>query len=217
MPDRRPSAHACEDDAREALHAARLAAVTVGAPSPGVPSAGAPSPGAACVSLRWPRSGAAGFLVTGGIMQPAGSHAVDWVPLQDGADTPRAADEWRLHRDLYRERADVEAIVRCRPMFATTLACSRDSAQEGLPGFHPDVPIVAGGPLACADCGLPGSALRTEPLLAALQGRWACLLAGWGLLACGASLPAATARAVEVEALAAIWWHVRQLEVRGPR
>jgi hypothetical protein len=34
------------------------------------------------------------------------------------------------------------------------------------------------------------------------------------LLACGASLPAATARAAEVEALARLWWHVLQIEPR---
>ena len=40
----------------------------------------------------------------------------------------------------------------------------------------------------------------------------ACLLDGWGLRACGASLAAATSRAAEIEALARIWWHVLQLE-----
>jgi ribulose-5-phosphate 4-epimerase/fuculose-1-phosphate aldolase len=58
---------------------------------------------------------------------------------------------------------------------------------------------------------MPGILLRPDPLLAAIRERQACLLSGWGLLTCGSSLPAATQRAAEIEALAQIWWQLLQL------
>ena len=221
MPDRRPPNYACEENAREALLAARARTDALGADSTG------PS----CLSLRWRRSGGAGFLLIPpvGVAGAGCDPVIHWIPLQDGAQPSGAPDEWRLHRDLYRLRDDVDAIVRCRPAFATTLACSTRLPPKGVPAFHPDLPLAAGAALVRVDCGLPGtmagsksgsmsgstsdSTLRSEPLLAALEGsNSACLLAGWGLLACGASLPVATARAAEVEALARIWWHLLQLD-----
>ena len=210
MPDRRPALHACEDEARESLLKAREALVDVAGPV-----------GAGCLSLRWNRSGGAGMLITGGIPRVAAAApevpAIHWLSLAERrgslpAPQAPATDEWRLHRHLYLRRSDVEAIVRCRPAYATTLACGRAAARDGIPAFHPDVTATAGGPLACVECGLPGTDLRPEPLLAALHDRWACLLAGWGLLTCGASLAAAASRAVEVEALSRIWWHLLQME-----
>jgi hypothetical protein len=205
MPDRRPAAYACEDDARSALLAVRAA----------VAGDDAAASGAACLSMRWHRSGGPGLLVAAGAARVAGDDGVDWISLQDGLPGSAAtAGEARLHRELYVRRTDVEAIVRCRPTFATALACSKTGSIEGIPAFHPDVALAAGGAVAAADCGLPGTALQPGPVLAALRGHWACLLAGWGLLACGASLPAAAARAAEVEALARLWWHVLQVEPR---
>ena len=210
MPERRPPSHACEDEAREALQKARQAVDAAGVPR-----------AAACLSMRWQRSGGAGFLITAapeqGFLSGGREPTIHWLPMEErrGASPvaePPPADEWRLHRDLYRRRADVEAIIRCRPTYATAIACSRAASPEGIPVFHPDVATVAGGALVRADCGLPGSTLRSEPLLAALANGTACLLDGWGLLACGASLAAATSRAAEIEALARIWWHVLQLE-----
>ena len=210
MPDRRLPSHACEDEAREALLKARETLAVAGGAA-----------GSACLSLRWHRSGGAGMLITAATaqVQAAVSEAppILWLALEErrvplpAAEAP-PTDEWRLHRDLYQRRSDVEAIVRCRPTYATAIACCRPTAPDGIPVFHPDMAGIAGGALACVDCGLPGTSLRFEPLLPALHDRSACLLAGWGLLACGASLAAATSRAVEVEALARIWWHVLQIE-----
>ena len=210
MPERRATSHGCEDEAREALLKAREALAQAGGPA-----------GAGCLSLRWHRSGGAGMLIIAASspMAAAAPEALPilWLPLEErrgplpAAEAP-PTDEWRLHRDLYQRRTDVEAIVRCRPTYATAIACCSTTAGAGIPAFHPDVAAIAGGALACVDCGLPGTSLRCEPLLPALHDRWACLLAGWGLLACGASLAAATSRAVEVEALARIWWHLSQME-----
>jgi len=47
MPERRPPSPACEDEAREVLQKTRAA----------IAAAGVSSAAAACLSMRWPRSG----------------------------------------------------------------------------------------------------------------------------------------------------------------
>ena len=206
MPDRRQGAYACEDDAREALAAT---ARSLGA-----------APSAACVSLRWHRSGAAGFLVTmpSTAVEPATPDDVAWVSLEDGwpgneagADRPtqgRKHPEWRLHRDLYRQRSDLSAIIRSRPVFSTTLACIEAIQQNGVPAFHPDVALAGGDSIRCAARAPFGSSTLSERVAVALESRAACLLADWGLLAAGHSLPAAVALSAMVEALAQIYWQI---------
>jgi L-fuculose-phosphate aldolase len=204
MPDRRPLAYACEDEAREALTAADESVNGTG--------------GAGCLSLRWRRSGGAGFLVTRRSPRASAAPLIEWLPLQDrdaGSAAAALTEEWRLHRDIYLRRGDLEAIIGSRPVFGTALACSARGRREGLPAFHPDVDLVAGGPVPCivlaALAGASASAFDPQPVLAALEGRPACLLADRGLLVCAGSLPRATALSTEIEALARIYWHVLQL------
>ena len=118
----------------------------------------------------------------------------------------RLPAEWRLHRDLYRQRADVAAIIRSRPAFCTTLACIDRVQQEGIPAFHPDVVLAAGGAVRCAAAAPPDSSASFEHIAAALVDRAACLLAARGLLTTGATLQAAAQRAAELETLAQIYW-----------
>jgi ribulose-5-phosphate 4-epimerase/fuculose-1-phosphate aldolase len=228
MPERLAAGHACEDEARAALLAACSAAAAGGGmgSDPGGAAVSVPV-ASACLSLRWRRSGGPGFLITAKGSESGAvrvrDRAIAWMPLQAGerpapaahdataGPAAPAAAEWRLHHALYLQRPDVEAIIRCRPTCATTLACSPIAA-DGIPAFHPDVQAAAGGAIPRVECGLPGSTLRPERLIEAVRERHVWLLAGWGLLACGASLPAAALRAAEVEALARIWWHLLQLE-----
>jgi L-fuculose-phosphate aldolase len=203
VPHRVPS-YACEDDARDALAAAAAALDAV-------------SPSAA-LSLRWRRSGAAGFLVTcpPGREAPAGQRTVVWTMLEERAsDQPNPgtpAAEWRLHRDLYRQLHDVGAIVRSRPVFSTTLACTAAIRCQGIPAFHPDVALAGGDTIRCAAPAPFGSSDLSDHALAALEGRSACLLAACGLLVTGATLQGAAALSVQIEALAQIYCQILQLE-----
>lgn len=222
MPERRPWPYASEDDAREAMLAAA-----------GAPGA---APGSVSLSLRWRRSGAAGFLLTARSALPFGKaqvtssastarlEGIRWLTLADSPVDERRADpsmEWRLHRAVFRQRSDVFAIIRSRPVFSTALACDPSVQEAGIPAFHPDVLIAGGDSIRCAAHAPLGSPSLSGHVLAALQGRSACLLAARGLLAIGPSLQEAMDLSAEIEALAQIYCQVLQLRgaaagLRGP-
>jgi L-fuculose-phosphate aldolase len=135
---------------------------------------------------------------------------VDIVAMtQDGAALgPRLpSSEWRFHRDIYAARREVGAIVHVHSPFATSIAClGRD-----IPPFHYMIAVAGGKDIRCAAYATFGTQQLSDRALCALEGRKACLLANHGMIAIGASLTAALALAVEVEALAEQYWRALQI------
>ena len=126
----------------------------------------------------------------------------------DGAPHGRLAPstEWRIHRDIYRRRSDVGAVVHTHSTAATALSCLR----RPIPAFHYMVAKAGGGDIRCARYATYGTAALSRNALAALAGgRRACLLANHGLVALGADLGAARALAEEIEALCAQYIQAR--------
>lgn len=122
----------------------------------------------------------------------------------DGTARPRGArrtlapsTEWRIHRDIYRSRPAVGAVVHTHSTFATALSCLR----RPIPAFHYMVAKAGGDDLPCARYATYGTEALSRSALAALDGRRACLLANHGLLALGADLAAARLLAEEMETL----------------
>ena len=109
------------------------------------------------------------------------------------------SSEWRFHRDIFKSRGDVGAIVHAHSMSATALACTG----RGIPAFHYMVAVAGGADIRCAPYYTFGTQALSDAVVAALEGRKACLLANHGVIAVGADLPAALALAGEVENLAA--------------
>jgi L-fuculose-phosphate aldolase len=109
------------------------------------------------------------------------------------------SSEWRIHRDIYRGRPEVGAVVHTHSTFATAYACLR----RPLPAFHYMVAKAGGSEIRCARYATYGTEALSRHALAALAGRRACLLANHGLLAVGPDLAAARLLAEELEALAA--------------
>jgi L-fuculose-phosphate aldolase len=116
------------------------------------------------------------------------------------------SSEWRIHRDLYATRADVEAVVHVHSTFATTLACLR----KEIPAIHYLIARAGGSTIRCAEYATFGTEALSANTLTALQDRTACLLANHGMVAVGSSLSAALALAVEVEGLAEQYWRALQ-------
>jgi len=154
-----------------------------------------------------------GFLVTPTGLAYEKTTPADIVPVTlegqpSGSRLP--SSEWRFHRDIYRSRADVNAVVHTHAPFATTLACH----SRGIPAFHYMVAVAGGRDIRCAPYATFGTQALSDHVLAALDGRRACLLAHHGMIAVGGSLTQALALAVEVETLAEIYW--RALAIGEP-
>jgi L-fuculose-phosphate aldolase len=194
-----------------------------GEPAAGVPSAGDPAAGdlgrraaliAACRELvrRGLTHGSSGNI---GLrrdpkrffMSPTGmayeALEPDDIPLMDlegrWFGRRRPSSEWRFHRDIFRARPEVGAIVHVHSPQATALACTG----RGIPAFHYMVAAAGGADIRCAPYHTFGTQSLADAALAALEDRRACLLANHGLIALGGDLAAALALAGEVESLAA--------------
>ncbi|MYG53802.1 MAG: class II aldolase [Rhodospirillaceae bacterium] len=133
-------------------------------------------------------------------LDPDGRYEGDWLP----------SSEWRFHCDILRERPDLHAVVHTHAVHATALACHG----RGIPAFHYMVAAAGGPDIRCAPYATFGTAELSANALRALEGRRACLLAHHGLIACGHTLEAALALAVEVETLAATY--LKALEIGEP-
>ena len=151
-----------------------------------------------------------GFLVTPTGLAYESTQPGDVVVMTlDGtAHGPRLpSSEWRFHRDIYAARREVGAIVHAHSPFATSIACiGRD-----IPPFHYMIAIAGGKDIRCAAYATFGTQQLSDHAKRALEGRKACLLANHGMIAVGASLTAALALAVEVEALAEQYWRALQI------
>jgi L-fuculose-phosphate aldolase len=108
------------------------------------------------------------------------------------------SSEWRFHRDIMRERTDINAIVHTHPIFCTILAIM----ERGIPAIHYMIAAAGGPDIRCGPYAIFGSAELSKHAVDALDGRRACLLAHHGMIAIGSSLEKAMWLAVEVETLA---------------
>jgi L-fuculose-phosphate aldolase len=122
----------------------------------------------------------------------------------------RPSSEWRFHLDIMRARPEVGAIVHTHAPYATAIAMAR----RDIPPCHYMVTRFGGRDVRCAPYALFGTAALSAYALAALEGRSACLLANHGFIATGATLGAAMAAAVELEALAK--QYVLSVSIGGP-
>lgn len=147
----------------------------------------------------------AGFLVT-----PSGLASADIRPEQvvrstmagvcEGALPP--SSEWRIHRDIYQARPEANAIIHVHSPFAVSLACLR----RDIPPFHYMVAVAGGQDIRCAGYATFGTQALSDHVLAALEGRRACLMANHGMVAIARDLNLALALAVEVESLCEQFW-----------
>jgi L-fuculose-phosphate aldolase len=163
---------------------------------------------------RKSRSAVEGFLITPTGLPYADTRPADlaFMPLaaKDERDFigPRPpSSEWRFHRDIYAARPEAGAIVHTHGVYATTLAC----LGRAIPAFHYMVAVAGGIDIRCAPYATFGTQELSDRALAALRERKACLLAHHGLIALGPTLERALALAVEVEALARMYWQALQI------
>ena len=110
----------------------------------------------------------------------------------------RPSSEWRMHLDIYAARPEAGAVVHVHSPHAAALSCHG----RGIPAFHYMVAAAGGPDIRCADYATFGTAALSGAMMAALDGRRACLLAHHGQIAFGPTLDKALWLAGEVETLA---------------
>ena len=120
----------------------------------------------------------------------------------DGAyEGLRPSSEWRFHRDILRARDDVNVVLHCHSVYATTLACHHKT----IPAFHYMTGVAGGNTIRCARYATFGTQALSDAAIEALEGRLACLLGQHGQIALGRNLEAALWLAVEVETLSRMY------------
>jgi L-fuculose-phosphate aldolase len=122
----------------------------------------------------------------------------------------RPSSEWRFHRDIMQAREDIDAILHCHSIYATTLACQ----YRPIPAFHYMVGVAGGTTIRVAPYATFGTQALSDNALGALEGRLACLLGQHGQISLGKNLEAALWLAIEVETLARLY--VQALSLGDP-
>lgn len=121
----------------------------------------------------------------------------------------RPSSEWRFHRDILAARPDLGAVVHTHAIHATAFAiCGR-----GIPAVHYMIAAAGGPNIPCVPYVTWGTQELSDYIVGALENRLACLLSNHGMVAIGPNLKKAAWLAVEVEALAAQYWHALQIGV----
>ncbi len=117
----------------------------------------------------------------------------------------RPSSEWRMHRDVYLARPDIQAVIHTHSTFATTISC----LEEDVPPFHYMIAVTGGNAIPCASYALFGTQELSDVAVSALGKGYACLLAHHGMLVAGTSLDHALAVTTEAETLCEQYWRLR--------
>jgi len=108
------------------------------------------------------------------------------------------SSEWRFHRDILKNKLDVNAVIHTHSTYATAFSCLRIP----MPPFHYMIAAAGGADIKCANYAVFGSQELSDNVLKSLYSRRACFLANHGMIAAGSSLKKALVVAAEVESLA---------------
>lgn len=145
-----------------------------------------------------------GFLVTPTSlpydrMQPGDLVQMYFDGSFEGARRP--SSEWRFHRDILNSRQDIDCVLHCHSVYATTLAVHHKT----IPSFHYMTGVAGGTTIRCARYATFGTQALSDAAIEALDGRLACLLGQHGQISLGKTLGAALALAIEVETLSRLY------------
>jgi L-fuculose-phosphate aldolase len=144
-----------------------------------------------------------GFLITPSSLSYDAMMPEDIVEMDfDGTYAGRRpSSEWRFHRDILRARQDIDVVLHCHSIYATTLACHHRT----IPSFHYMTGVAGGTTIRCARYATFGTQALSDAALEALEGRLACLLGQHGQISLGKNLEAALWLAIEVETLSRMY------------
>lgn len=120
------------------------------------------------------------------------------APVVDAKTGLKASSEWRFHRDIFRARADVGAVVHAHAPYATVLAMLR----RPIPASHYMIAAFGGAQISCTDYAPFGTRELSDLAVEGLGDRAGVLLGSHGMIAVGPDLSRALWLAGELETLA---------------
>ena len=150
-----------------------------------------------------------GFLITPSGIDPAKMTSNTICQMNMAGEhekNVKPSTEWRIHRDIYLARPEINAVIHTHSTFATTLACM----QLDIPPFHYMIAVTGGNTIPCAPYALFGSQQLSDTVLDTLGNGYACLMAHHGMVTIGNHLDHAMSLAIEVESLCEQYWRILQ-------
>ncbi|HYZ32533.1 MAG TPA: class II aldolase/adducin family protein [Crenalkalicoccus sp.] len=136
------------------------------------------------------------------------------VPLEGDPEAwegpMKPSTEWRFHLGILKGRPAENAVLHAHATYCTALALTR----RGIPACHYMIAAFGGTDVRCAPYATFGTAELAGHVLAALEGRNACLMANHGMTVCAPNMERALWLAVELETIARQYW--LSLQVGGP-
>ena len=151
------------------------------------------------VSMRYKNS----FLITPSSisyndMTPEDIVEMDW---EGGFIGKQPSSEWRFHRDILKSRNDINVVLHCHSINATSLSCHN----RNIPAFHYIVGLAGGNNIRCAKYATFGTQELSDNALIAIKDRLACLLGHHGMICLGKTLKQALMLGCEVEAMSKMY------------
>ena len=111
------------------------------------------------------------------------------------------SSEWRFHKDILKNRDDINVVLHCHSINATSLSCHN----KDIPAFHYIVGLAGGNNIKCAKYATFGSQELADNALIAIKDRLACLLGHHGMICLGKTFNQALMLGCEVEAMSKMY------------
>ena len=131
-------------------------------------------------------------------MTPKDIVEMDWEGRFIGK---QPSSEWRFHRDILKSRNDINVVLHCHSINATSLSCHN----RNIPAFHYIVGLAGGNNIRCAKYATFGTQELSDNALIAIKDRLACLLGHHGMICLGKTLKQALMLGCEVEAMSKMY------------
>ena len=131
-------------------------------------------------------------------MTPEDIVEMDW---EGGFIGKQPSSEWRFHRDILKSRNDINVVLHCHSINATSLSCHN----RNIPAFHYIVGLAGGNNIRCAKYATFGTQELSDNALIAIKDRLACLLGHHGMICLGKTLKQALMLGCEVEAMSKMY------------
>ena len=131
-------------------------------------------------------------------MTPEDIVEMDWEGRFTGK---QPSSEWRFHRDILKSRNDINVVLHCHSINATSLSCHN----RNIPAFHYIVGLAGGNNIRCAKYATFGTQELSDNAQIAIKDRLACLLGHHGMICLGKTLKQALMLGCEVEAMSKMY------------